>query len=137
MLILLTPLLALPLLTLAHSGSHHDQIPISPSADWPTRHMAEEHHIGNFDPSSFFTLHDFDSDGGWTPNEVRRMYGLEDESAKDVSKEKREEVTREVFKLFDTDRNGIVERAEWMDGVAKGVVLPDFGVSSGPRWERG
>ncbi|KAL9122805.1 MAG: hypothetical protein Q9187_000650 [Circinaria calcarea] len=93
--------------------------------------MAEEHHIGNFDPSSFFTLHDFDSDGGWTPNEVRRMYGLEDESTKDVSKEKREEVTRGVFKLFDTDHNGVVERAEWMDRVAKGVVLPDFGLGPG------
>lgn len=130
MLILLTTVLALPLLTLAHSG-HHDQIPLPLSADWPTRHMAEEHHISNFDPSSFFTLHDFNSDGGWTPNEVRRMYGLEDESTKDVSKEKREEVTREVFKLFDADRNGVVERKEWIDGVAKGVVLPDFGVSSG------
>ena len=65
------------------------------------------------------------------------MYGLEDESTKDVSKEKREEVTREVFKLFDADRNGVVERKEWMDGVAKGVVLPDFGVSLGESWEMG
>ncbi|MCJ1482545.1 hypothetical protein MMC06_002711 [Schaereria dolodes] len=99
--------------------------------DWATKHMAEEHHIGNFDPGAFFSLHDYDTSGAWTPDEVRRTYGLEDESAKDVSVEKREEVTREVFKLFDTDRNGAVEREEWMEAIAKGSRLPDFGLGPG------
>ncbi|MCJ1472461.1 hypothetical protein MMC13_001109 [Lambiella insularis] len=89
----------------------------------------EEHHIANFEPGAFFTLHDYDSSGGWTPDEVRRTYGLDDEGAKDVSRDKREEVTREVYRLFDVDKNGVVERAEWMDAVAKRVRLPDFGVS--------
>ena len=44
--------------------------------------MAEEHHVSNFDAPSFFTMHDFNSDGSWTPDEVRRMYGLDDESPK-------------------------------------------------------
>lgn len=34
-----------------------------------------------------------------------------------------------MFKLFDLDRNGIIEREEWMAKSAKGVRLPDFGVS--------
>ena len=34
--------------------------------------MAEEHHIDNFDPASFFSMHDFNSDGVWTPEEVQR-----------------------------------------------------------------
>lgn len=57
------------------------------------------------------------------------MYGLHDESMKDVAADKREEVTREVFRLFDQGRNGVVEREEWMEACAKGVQLPDFGVS--------
>ena len=86
----------------------------------------------NFDPGAFFTLHDYDSTGAWTPEDVRRTYGLNDENMKDkVSAEKKEEVTREVFRLFDGDRNGIIEREEWMKGCAAGARLPDFGVS----WE--
>ena len=60
------------------------------------------------------------------------MYGLEDESLKHVPSDKREEVTREVFKLFDTDHNGVIEREEWhrkVDG--EGVRLPDFGLGPG------
>ena len=59
---------------------------------------------------------------------MRRTYGLDDESAKDVSAEKREEVTREVFSLFDTDRNGLIEKEEWMVRIKEGRRLPDFGV---------
>ena len=51
---------------------------------WAEYHMIEEHHLSNFDAPSFFTLHDFNSDGSWTPEEVRRMYGLDDESLKDT-----------------------------------------------------
>jgi hypothetical protein len=46
--------------------------------------MIEEHHLTGFDAPSFFTLHDFNSDGSWTAGEVRRMYGLDDESLKDT-----------------------------------------------------
>ena len=52
---------------------------------WAEYHMAEEHHVSNFDVPSFFTLHDFNSDGSWTPDEVRRMYGLDDESLKNTA----------------------------------------------------
>jgi hypothetical protein len=54
---------------------------------WAEWHMAEEHHLAGFDTPSFFTLHDFNSDGFWTPEEVRRMYGMDDESLKHISAE--------------------------------------------------
>lgn len=95
--------------------------------------MIEEHHISTFDAGSFFSLHDFDSSGAWTPDEVRRMYGLDDESTKDVSREKREEVTREVYRLFDADHNGLIEREEF---VRSGEVMPDFGVRAAASAER-
>ena len=118
----------LALLALLHPISAHgahDQQPLGDDVDWATRHMIEEHHISSFDPGAFFSLHDYDSSGAWSPDEVRRTYGLDDESAKDVSEEKREEVTREVYRLFDADKNGLIEREEF---VGSKEVLPDFGV---------
>lgn len=41
--------------------------------------------MSSFDSSSFFTLHDFNGDGVWTGDEVRRFYGLDDESLKDTA----------------------------------------------------
>jgi hypothetical protein len=66
----------------AAHGSHESSR--DPASSWAEYHMAEEHHVSNFDPPSFFTLHDFNSDGVWTPEEVRRFYGLDDESLKDT-----------------------------------------------------
>lgn len=57
---------------------------------------------------------------------MRRTYGLDDESSKDVSQDKREEVTREVYRLFDADHNGLIEREEF---VRSKQAMPDFGVS--------
>ncbi|KAI9875190.1 MAG: hypothetical protein M1830_008774 [Pleopsidium flavum] len=103
-------------------------------ADWATRHMAEEHHISSFDPASFFTLHDYDSSRTWTADEIRRTYGLDDESARSVSQEKRDEVVRGVLGVFDRDGDGLVSRGEWMEGWARGARMPDFGRL---RWEGG
>lgn len=60
------------------------------------------------------------------------MYGLEDESQHGLPTAKREEVTREVFKLYDIDHNGVIEKSEWHQKVdAEGVRLPDFGLGPG------
>jgi Ca2+-binding EF-hand superfamily protein len=59
------------------------------------------------------------------------MYGLDHETNKDASTEKREEVTREVFKLFDTDHNGIIDRNEFLTAIKGGAKLPDFGLGPG------
>ncbi|KAI9790888.1 MAG: hypothetical protein M1816_004649 [Peltula sp. TS41687] len=110
-------------------GSSSDQQ--TPSTDWATRHMAEEHHISNFDPSAFFTLHDFDNNGLWAPDEILRTYGLEDESNKHVSAEKRNEVLKEIMKLMDRDMDRRINRREWLSFVASGGTLPDFGLGPG------
>jgi hypothetical protein len=73
-----TILCAITSLVVAHGG--HESAKNVDS--WAEYHMAEEHHVDNFDAPSFFTLHDFNADGSWTPDEVRRMYGLDDESLK-------------------------------------------------------
>lgn len=128
---LLNPIVSIALLALLPTAlSHGHQVPVSDDADWATRHMAEEHHIANLDPSAFFTLHDYDSSGHWSADEIRRTYGLDDESAKDVPMEKKSNAVQEVIGMFDRDGDGGISREEWMDGWVKdGKRLPDFGVS--------
>lgn len=138
----LAGVLSLILVALLHSSlappcTPSTTSPLNPALLTPP---TEEHHISNFDAGAFFSLHDFDSSGGWTPDEVRRTYGLDDESLEDVTDDKREEVTREVFKIFDADKNGVIEREEWMVRSARGARLPDFGVSGFEvlgKWWRG
>ena len=127
---LLHPIVSLALLAFLPTAlCHGHQVPISDDADWATRHMAEEHHIANLDPSAFFTLHDYDSSGHWSPDEIRRTYGLDDESAKDVPQERKTSGVQEVVQLFDKDGDGAISRDEWMDGwVKEGKRLPDLGV---------
>ena len=98
--------------------------------------MLEEHHIGNFDPASFFTLHDFDDNGFWDHQEILKFYGMEDETAKDVPQSKKDEIIHEISKLMDTNNNNIVEREEFMAFVndRKGT-LPDFGTGPGHHWD--
>lgn len=124
-------LLLLPTPLLAHTG--HSQAPLTTNADsdWATRHLAEEHHISNFDPGAFFTLHDFDASLSWSADEIRRMYGLDDESNHGVDEAKKAEVVRRTLEVFDKDRNGVVERGEWMEGWRGGKRLEDFGLGPG------
>ncbi|KAG9958013.1 putative secretory pathway protein, partial [Aureobasidium melanogenum] len=114
----------------AHGGGY-EQAPIAADADWATRHMAEEHHISSFDAGSFFNLHDYDSSGTWTPDDIRKTYGLKDESTKDLPDEKKEEVVRKILDLFDKDRSGSVSYAEFLIADAHGIKLPDFGYGPG------
>ncbi|KAL8669450.1 MAG: hypothetical protein Q9168_005956 [Polycauliona sp. 1 TL-2023] len=121
----------LPSTILAHSG--HDQAPLSPDAesDWATRHMAEEHHISNLDPGAFFTLHDFDSSLSWSADEIRRMYGLDDESTKSVDEGKKADAVRKTLEQFDRDGDGVIQRDEWLQGWRAGKRLEDFGLGPG------
>ncbi len=90
---------------------------------------AEEHHINAFDSDSFFKLHA--SDDSWTPTDIRQMYGLMDESTKDIPEEKKAEAVAKVMELFDSDRSGTISYPEYIVGTAKGITLPDFGFGPG------
>lgn len=91
----------------------------------------EEHHIGNFDPSSFFSLHDFDGTGIWTPQTIQRFYGLDDETAKNIPDSKRQEVVDKVLEIFDIERTGVITRDQFIRMSQSGRQLPDFGLGPG------
>ena len=90
--------------------------------------LAEEHHVDNYNAGAFFLLHDFDSSGDWSHKEVRRLYGLDDESNKDVPEQRKQEAVDTVFKLFDENGNGVIARDEFTRKDAAGIRLPDVGV---------
>ena len=113
-----------------HAHGDHGKS-IADDGDWASFHMAEEHHIQNYDPTTFFTLHDFNSDGVWTPDEVRRFYGFDDESNKDTDEEHKKHAVHDVFALFDENHTGQITKGNWLRWIKLGRVLPDFGLGPG------
>lgn len=91
----------------------------------------EEHHIDGWDTESFFTLHDYDSDGYWRSQELMRTYGLMDPSNKDMSQNKKEEIVVKLLNMLDLDSDGAVSRGEWTNFIARGQTLPDLGTGPG------
>ncbi|KAF3904655.1 hypothetical protein ABW21_db0207299 [Orbilia brochopaga] len=126
-------------LALAHGSAPHRTE--HENLDWATRHMIEEHHFTDFDPASFFILHDFDHSHTWTHDEILRTYGINpisgqayDETgheAKEIPHEKREEIVNKVFELMDLDHDGAVTKEEFEASWHDGVRLPDFGLGPG------
>jgi len=92
----------------------------------------EEHHAGEFDSTSFFSLHDFDGDGTWEPQEILRTYGLMDDSNKHVTQQRKDEIVREILGLIDSNHNGVIERDEFVGFIdEKHQTLPDVGTGPG------
>ncbi|OIW27729.1 hypothetical protein CONLIGDRAFT_634069 [Coniochaeta ligniaria NRRL 30616] len=114
-----------------HGEDHGQQPLVAGDANWMTTHMAEEHHISDFDAASFFTLHDYDADGNWEPLEIQRTYGLMDESNKHITPERRAEISREVMGMLDANGDGRVDQDEFKRFIAEGNTLPDVGTGPG------
>lgn len=102
---------------------------------WAQYHMAEEHHISNVDPATFFTLHDYEGMGVWTEDDILTTYGMHDESALDVPEEKEEEIVNKVLELFDSEGAGSITKEEFVEAWNRGVRLPDFGTGPGHHGE--
>lgn len=92
--------------------------------------------MSDFDQASFFSLHDYDGNGFWDLHEILKTYGMEDETAKDVPQEKKDEIFREIMKLMDTNGNNVIERPEFLAFTEerKGT-MPDFGTGPGHHWD--
>lgn len=87
--------------------------------------------MDNWDAGSFFTLHDYNSDGVWQVDEILRTYGLMDESNKGVSQSRKDLVVKELLGLLDSDGDGSVSREEWMAFSDADQTLPDMGTGPG------
>lgn len=97
----------------------------------PANNTLEEHHISGFDASFFFTLHDYDGTGLWTANDIRRTYGLEDQSSASISETKKQMVVDTILKMFDINKDGAITKDEFIQKDSEGVKLPDFGMGPG------
>jgi hypothetical protein len=54
-----------------------------------------------------------------------------DESNKHVTQQRKDEITRELLGLLDTDHDGSVSHAEWDAFIHAGKTLPDLGTGPG------
>lgn len=60
-----------------------------------------------------------------------KTYGLLDSSNAHLTTDQKENVVREVLKLFNPSGDGKVSRDEWMSQTQAGFRLPDFGYGPG------
>lgn len=113
-------------------GSGSQRPIVDEHASWMVKHMAEEHHAADFDAASFFALHDFDADGTWELEEIQRTYGMMDDSNKNLTPERKDELGRQIIDLMDTSRDGVISRDEFLHYIdVKRKTLPDLGTGPG------
>ncbi|RPA71812.1 hypothetical protein BJ508DRAFT_419764 [Ascobolus immersus RN42] len=123
----------------AGHGSHggdHDRDPNRMS--WAEMHMEEEHHVSNFDPGAFFSLHDFDNSGTWTRGEILRTYGLSQppdqdptDPANKVTAEQKDALVKDIMKRMDYDNDNAITMEEFKHYHEEGGQLPDYGYGPG------
>jgi hypothetical protein len=133
-LLLAATALAAPALAHGDHGDQPEQAVLGPADyedGWAQYHMAEEHHISNVDPATFFKIHDFEDAGVWTEEDILRFYGMDDESARDVPETTRERIVDQVFALFDSVGAGSITLDEFVEAWNAGKRLPDFGTGPG------
>ncbi|KAB8342747.1 hypothetical protein FH972_022345 [Carpinus fangiana] len=126
---------------------------LASTQDWTVAHMESEHHIQTFDASTFFSLHDYDSDGVWEPEEILRTHGLAPGSTNGVGgpgaampdgepvpQDRRDALLNDILARFDANNDRMITREEltqaW-DG--RGERLKDWGIGPGhhgdDEWE--
>ncbi|KAH6885803.1 hypothetical protein B0T10DRAFT_84822 [Thelonectria olida] len=118
-------------LAAAHGGASVQKPIVDANANWMTKHMAEEHHMDNWDAGAFFALHDYNSNGRWEGSELQRTYGLMDDSNKGMSAARKDEVLNILLHLLDEDNDGEVSRQEFLNFIAQGKTLPDLNTGPG------
>jgi len=57
-----------------------------------------------------------------------KTYGLKDETTDHIPQADKDKAVKTVIDLFDKDNSQSISLAEYVDGVAKGMELPDFGM---------
>ncbi|CAE6428497.1 unnamed protein product [Rhizoctonia solani] len=126
----LTILSGLFALANAHGDEHGGHGDGDPNANYAQRHMASEHHIDAFNPSTFFQLHDLDRNGILDRSEIEAIYGVHHEYSKrktpteEAQAAKAKQVADAVLAAMDANGDGFVTMEEFL---AKGLdALPDF-----------
>lgn len=121
--------------------------------DWTTAHMESEHHISYFDSATFFSLHDYDDDGAWEPEEILRTYGLAPGSTDGVGgpgaalangdpvpEDRKHSIINDVLARFDANEDRSISKEEFTQAWdTRGERLKDWGIGPGhhgdDEWE--
>ncbi|KAG8702108.1 hypothetical protein FRC08_003686 [Ceratobasidium sp. 394] len=114
----------------AHGDEHGGHGEANPNANYAERHMATEHHIDAFNPSTFFQIHDLDRNGILDRGEIEAIYGVHHVYSKkktpteEAQAAKAAQVADAVLAAYDTNKDGFITMEEFL---AKGLDgLPDF-----------
>lgn len=146
----LLPLASIISLSLAHGGSSHGSANTDlkekppQGLSWEEWHMKAEHGLDEYDPESFFTLHDSKNKKYLDSNDILNAYGLHrdevvgkgdglgnHDDSESISAETKREIVSKILKLLDSDSDEKVTLDEYLKFAEKGGKFPDLGVGVG------
>ncbi|KAM0788410.1 hypothetical protein ACM66B_001547 [Microbotryomycetes sp. NB124-2] len=115
----------------ADDNGHAILLQDDPTYTYAELHMAQEHHMDNFDIQAFFHLHDLNRDGILDVNELESIYGVHHEKRKsasgvplEVHTQQAKEIVKAVLEKLDTNKDGVLTMREFVAGGVGG--LPNF-----------
>ncbi|KAM0754965.1 hypothetical protein T439DRAFT_377365 [Meredithblackwellia eburnea MCA 4105] len=121
---------ALRLTTAPLAAAHGDDDHGDQEGTYAEIHMAQEHHLDNFDIQAFFHLHDLNRDGILDVNELESIYGVHHEKrrkesgSEEVHTAKAREIVQAVLAKLDKNGDGVLTMREFVAGGVGG--LPNF-----------
>ncbi|CCE66038.1 hypothetical protein TPHA_0O00690 [Tetrapisispora phaffii CBS 4417] len=111
---------------------------------WEEWHMQHEHQMKEYDPESFFALHDIKKKGYFDDDDILALYGLnrgevvgkgdgmgEHDSSELIDEENSKRVVTFIKKLLDVDDDSRIAKEEYLAFAKKGHKFPDLGVGVG------
>jgi len=127
-------------------GSENTNLKETPPAglSWEAWHMKQEHGLDEYDPESFFTLHDSKNKQYLDSDDILNAYGLHrdevvgkgdglgsHDDSETISQETKKEIVSVIMKLIDTNSDDKVTKDEYLKFATKGGKFPDLGVGVG------
>ncbi|SCW02576.1 LAFE_0F09538g1_1 [Lachancea fermentati] len=126
------------------SGINVESEKLPEGLTWEQWHMQHEHQLDDYDPETFFTLHDVGKKGYLDRNDILSLYGLnrdeivgagdgmgKHDNSEVVDEEHADRVVKFIMRLLDVDDDTKIAKKEYLDYAKSGKSFPDLGVGVG------
>ncbi|EGV65626.1 hypothetical protein PSN45_003602 [Yamadazyma tenuis] len=139
-------LLSIFLVTTAVVAHGTNDIKAKPEGiSWQDWHMLEEHQIEQYDPITFFKIHDLNDNGRWETTDILNIYGLARDTVvgdgsgmgqhehghETITQQAKDHVVETILSLMATNGDRHISAQNWVDFTSSGKQLPDFGYGQG------
>ncbi|AAS50341.1 AAL025Wp [Eremothecium gossypii ATCC 10895] len=128
-----------------HGDKIHTEVERPPEGkNWEQWHMEHEHQMAEYTPEKFFNLHDTNGKGYMDERDILSLYGLsrpevvgtgdgmgQHDDSERIDEETANRIVKLIGELLDTNDDGKVTKAEYLNFAKRGKSFPDLGVGVG------